>query len=129
MLRWVGVRNAQCQNAVLHLLAKLVEFLELAVVASYEGRGEPDAALRHAGKPAHRREGAPISNGGDHALIQNRSIGEAVHAIRKMRPDPNRDVIAPADDNIGSKRCHQVIVGLRGIGDHRQPSAFASWMT
>ncbi len=42
----------------------------------------------------------------------------------KVLPDPCRDFVTPANDDIGPKHLHQLTIDLGRVGNHRQPLGF-----
>jgi hypothetical protein len=117
----VRSRYPERQDSSLHLSAQPVEFLEFAIVIPHECRRKPDAALSYPGEATHRGERAAVADGWYHTLVQDRTIGEAVHAMRKVLPDTCGDIVTPTDDNIGPERLHQLMIGLGRVGNHGQP--------
>jgi hypothetical protein len=120
----INLRHAKRDFAGLDLLAQPIELLPLLGVGAHHGRREVDIPLRGAQEAADGGEGAAVANGGDGKLIEHRSVREPIDALRKVLPNPRRDIIAPSNDGVGAKRGNQLLVFLGSIGDDRQPFGF-----
>ena len=122
--RRVDLSDAKCDFARFDQLPEPIESLELLRVGAHRGSRETDIPLRDALESADRREGAAVTNAGDDALIEHRTVRESIDSLRKMFANPRRDIIAPSNDDIGAKRLNQLFVFLGRIGDDRQPLGF-----
>lgn len=80
-----------------------------------------DIALRDTLEAADGREGAAVTNGRDHKLVEHRSVREPVDSLREVLANPRRDIIASSDDNIGAQRGNQLFIFLGSVGDDLQP--------
>jgi hypothetical protein len=127
--RQINLCHAKCDFADLDQLLETIELLEFLRVGAHEVRREADIPLRAALKSANGRESAAVTNGGDDALIEHRSVRESVDSLRKMFANPRRDIIASSHDDIGPEQLDQLFVFLGRIGNDRQPLGLASWMT
>ena len=129
LFRRVDLRDAKRDFAGLDQLAQPIEFLPLVRIGAHPGWREADIPLRDALKAADGGESAAIANGGDDERIEHRSVREPSDALRKMLANARRDIIAPANDDVGAKRLNELFVFLGRIGDDRQSFGLASWTT
>jgi hypothetical protein len=110
--RWIELCHAKNDFAGIDLLPEPIELLELLRIGAHRGCREVDIPLRNALESADGREGAAVTNGGDDKLFEHRSVREPIDPLREVSTNPQRDVIAPSNDDIGAKRCNQLVVFL-----------------
>jgi hypothetical protein len=97
--RRIDLRHAKSDLAGLDLLPEPIELLELLRVGAHKGCCEVDVPLRDALESADGRERA---NGGDDELIEHRSVREPIDPLREVSANPQRDIVAPSNDDIGA---------------------------
>jgi hypothetical protein len=122
--RRIDLCHAKRNFAGLDLLPEPIELLELLRAGAHKGCREADIPLRDALESADGRGGAAVTNGRDDELIEHSSVHEPIDSLREVAAKPRRDIIAPANDDVGAKRRNQLFVFLGSVGDDRQPFGF-----
>ena len=110
--RRIDLRHAKGDFAGLDLLPEPIELLELLCVGAHKGCRKVDVPLWASLESADGREGAAVTNGGDDKFIEHRSVREPIDSLREVFANLRRDIIAPSNDDIGAKRCNQLVVFL-----------------
>src|ERR1700722_13642769 len=121
LFRRINLRHAKRDFAGLNQLPEASELLPLVRIGAHPGWREADIPLRYALKAADGGESAVVANSGDDERIEHRSIREPIDALREVFANPRRNIIAPANDDVGAKRLYELFVFLGRIGDPRQP--------
>ncbi len=98
----------------LHLVGAAVR----GVVDQQRLRG--DAALLLAGPAADRPDHAAVLDGRQPELGLHGAVDETVDAVRDLRADVRRDVVAATDHDVGAQAAHELLVLLVGVGDDPQ---------